>query len=346
LDTFLFIRAGAGFEAFASRETLAAARKLMGEAMSVLYMMQFPELCRSQRWPWQWLGISIDQCSVGVCGCNFLRDGLKLLVEPLYDGIHGVHRDVFRAMDLARLWPLMMVMKIMYTFSYGPWLGAKWLSESREVVRDAYAHAKAQIRQLWDFLLSGIARDIGDSSLQFDEARSTVMFEEMPDSPILRDKGPKMTINGWMQYKRATRHWDPYFHRRLFVLLIHAMKKGLLTGTVAALNLKVAKVTKVSTTEGPNTKKGKEATMASLKGIGRNQVHSVCIIYCQGWRLQRDIRLVEETTEMTDQFYNKVHHACRSETKTLEHYLYMSGQPPLFQSIAKASKYQPMTTNK
>ena len=98
LDTFLYLRCSAGLEALSSPETVGAARRFMTEAMAIIYMMQFPDLCRSTRWAWQWLGISIDQCSVGVCGCNFLRNGLKLLIEPLYDGVHGIHRDIYQGL--------------------------------------------------------------------------------------------------------------------------------------------------------------------------------------------------------------------------------------------------------
>ena len=66
-----------------------------------------------------------------------MRDCLKLLMEPLYDGIHGIHRDLFKAIDSARLWTILMIMKFMYTFSYGPFLGAKWMSESKAILEDA-----------------------------------------------------------------------------------------------------------------------------------------------------------------------------------------------------------------
>ena len=104
----------------------------------VLYTAQLPHLCKSTLHSYQWLGLSIDQCSVGVCGVNYLRSALRLLVEPLYDGIHGIHRDVFRAIDQSRLWPVLLIMRVMYTYSYGPWLGAKWMVESAGTLKEAH----------------------------------------------------------------------------------------------------------------------------------------------------------------------------------------------------------------
>ena len=103
------------------------------------------------------------------------------------------------------------------------------------------------------------------------------MFEEMPDSIIVTNKGPKMTINGWMQYFRGTEYWDPWFHRRTFVILVHAMFKGVLTGTMAAMNMKIDKLHKV-TTDVPQTKKAKEQTLTAIKAAGKNQVHTMAIV--------------------------------------------------------------------
>ena len=200
--------------------------------------------------------------------------------------------------------------------------------ESREVLKESFQTAKPQLRQLWDYLLPGIARDVGDRSLLHDEQKSSDMFEAMVDSPIVTNKGPKMSIGGWMSYFRGTEHWDPYFHRRTFVILVHALKKGLLTGTVGAMNLKIDAVKKMQGSEAPQTKAAKEKTSAELKSIGKNQVHTMAVIHGQGWRLQRSIRLIQEGTRCTERHYNYMHKQCRNEVKTLAFNEKMSGLLP------------------
>ena len=92
-------------------------------------------MCRS-RFAFQWLGVGIDQWSVGVCGSNMLRYGLRLYVGPIYYGLHGVHRDIFRAMALAHVWIYFLCMKLLYCYNYGPWNGGKHLVDGAEIVRE------------------------------------------------------------------------------------------------------------------------------------------------------------------------------------------------------------------
>ena len=66
----------------------------------------------------------------------WLRDGLTLNAEPIYDGIHDIHRDIFRALDRGSLWTVCLAMKLLYTLSYGPWLGGNNLVELREAVAE------------------------------------------------------------------------------------------------------------------------------------------------------------------------------------------------------------------
>ena len=97
LNAYLFRKCDAGLEAYSSPETATKAAAMLGDNISLEYRAQLPELCKSSRWPYQWLGVPIDQCSAGVRGCNFLRRGLKLYTEPLYDASHGITRDMFGA---------------------------------------------------------------------------------------------------------------------------------------------------------------------------------------------------------------------------------------------------------
>jgi len=65
-------------------------------------------------------------------------------------------------------------------------------------------------------------------------------------------------------------------------------------GTVAAMNLKVQALQKITLSDAPNTKKAKEKANSDIRTCGKNAVHSMCIIQAQGWRLQSSIRLIQE----------------------------------------------------
>ena len=105
------------------------------------------------------------------------------------------------------------------------------------------------------------------------------------------------------------------------------------SGSVATMDLKIQAVQKAQGTEAPQTAKAKAKTASEIRQCGKNQVHSMAIIYSQGWRLQRPIRLIQETTRAVDEYYNYMHKACRGETKTLEHYQKLSGlRPPNLES--------------
>ena len=92
-----------------------------------------------------------------------LRYGLRLLVEPLYDSLHGIARDIFRGMSEGAVWIFFLVMKLLYTFNYGPWNGAKNLVEGADIIREVFANPllRKEVKVLWDSLRPGMCRDVG-----------------------------------------------------------------------------------------------------------------------------------------------------------------------------------------
>jgi hypothetical protein len=79
VNTTLMTMLGAGLEAFASRETREAVENILRESGCVGARSFLDGLSMG---PYRWLGLAIDQCSVGVCATNFLRSKLRFYVEP------------------------------------------------------------------------------------------------------------------------------------------------------------------------------------------------------------------------------------------------------------------------
>jgi hypothetical protein len=97
LDNVLTSRCTQGLEAFSTKETVSAVVKLWTSAESAAYAADAKKFCKSSRWPWQWLGLPLDQCSVGRCGVGFLKKILRLLVEDMKDPAHRVNNDLLAA---------------------------------------------------------------------------------------------------------------------------------------------------------------------------------------------------------------------------------------------------------
>lgn len=111
IDCFLRARTTQGLEVFSSPQTAGAAAKLLSDAEALLHRPIFFEKCRSSRWPFQWLGLPVDQCSVGVCGIGCGKKPFRLLIEGIWDPARRVNNAIFTGMRFAREFYLMVVMK-------------------------------------------------------------------------------------------------------------------------------------------------------------------------------------------------------------------------------------------
>lgn len=112
-----------GLEAFATRETWEAVAPLM----VAKDRLSFLESVQAQTpGPWRILGIAMDQCSVGVCAVNFLRNRMRLLVGPLSDPSHRVGNDMLAGIKAVGFFPVLLAMKLCYSLNDGSWEGGKW----------------------------------------------------------------------------------------------------------------------------------------------------------------------------------------------------------------------------
>ena len=328
LNTFLLRMLGEGLESFSSDETAEAVRQ-MSDKSPLLYLASLAERCRSKRWPWRWLGVPLDQCAIGICGANYMRNKLRILMEPLFDPSHRVTRDLILAVNMCDLMPLLLLMKLIYTFSYGPWDGGKWWQSAFQFARANIRDLKADVAGLWNKLLPRIAVDVGRPGAQRDSAWCDSILDGLIDSAAVSSKGPRMAICQWMSWIHCTRYWDPMFHRRLFVLLLLCIHLGLVKGDCASVSLKAETLTAALDAHGNKSKKAQEKTAASLKSIGKNTVHSALICYMQGWRLQRRLRFMVAVAYESERWYHALRETTRSAAGTREFYMHMVGERAL-----------------
>ena len=71
-------------------------------------------------------------------------------MEPLFDPSHRVTRGLTLAVNMRDLMPLLLLMKLIYTFSYGPWDGGKWWQSAIQSARANILGIKADAAGLWN----------------------------------------------------------------------------------------------------------------------------------------------------------------------------------------------------
>ena len=152
MDTYLFLKCQRGLEAFSSPSTPAKAMKLQGTSAPKGDEERLTRVCRIP-FPFEWCGAHIDTCSVGVCAVNCAKWGLDLYVEGFYDGLHGVHRAIFRALDESDHWHIFLILRLWYTFAWAPWMGGKYLVEMRQYIDELKKLCPKELRKLFQLFL-------------------------------------------------------------------------------------------------------------------------------------------------------------------------------------------------
>ena len=128
IDTMLHLKTQRGFEAFASEDTVEKCLEDQGANAPYGDRERLLRVCKNL-YGYEFLGIHMDTCSVGTCGANYAKWARGLYVEPVFDGLHGIHRAIFRALDLGDLWHIFLTLRLLYTFAWAPWLGGKYIVE-------------------------------------------------------------------------------------------------------------------------------------------------------------------------------------------------------------------------
>ena len=145
LNTTLVTCTGKGLEQSATAATLELAASLGAAAVQETIRARITEAITG---PWRWLGVPIDQRSVEVCGSNFLRNKLRLLMEPIFDPSHRVSNDHLLGIKAAGYFPILLAMKLCYCLNYGPWDGAKWWRDAQQCLKDIVENYSKQLYPL------------------------------------------------------------------------------------------------------------------------------------------------------------------------------------------------------
>ena len=270
---------------------------------------------------YEFLGIHMDTCSVGTCSANFAKWGLGHYVEPIYDGLHGIHRAIFRALDEGDLWHIFLIMRLLYTFAWAPWLGGKYLVEQRECIEELMRTHPQELRKLFDLFVPGIAVDMDDPSFAHDKARQDELFSNYTKSDLCNFLGPRMAICGWMSYYYGATYWDPRHNLRAFGIAAWAARRGLFGRRFTQISLAMEVCEKSAPAE---TKKAAEVVMAEVKALKADQVKAMAQLYLQGWGLQRKIRLIKTATHSSERRFHYLHTGSRGQAASLQHFSYLA----------------------
>ena len=258
----------------------------------------------------------MDQCSIGICGINFLKKQLHLAVEPLYDSCHRISNDVWNGFVAAGVFHIVPIMKICWNLNWGPWDTAKWFRHAQESLASALnSGAAGPLRAFFDSLLPAIARDMGNPAKIHEPGFGESLWSGLQKSPAVACKGPRMALCQWFSWYKAALFWDPQWHQRTFILVVWGLSAGYITGDASTRRLGAMKMeAKVSAHEGEvRTKKAQEATASSIRQQGRNTMHLVTLVHMMGWPLQRKLRILMIAARASHRQYAAGHKNNRGE---------------------------------
>lgn len=146
------------------------------------------------------LSLTIDQGSVGWAASQFLlrHESYNLLL--LADPNHRSWNDVCASLKLSKLWPVVLMSKVLFDTNIGPWDGAKWWEELKEGCV-SFVGVAGPDDPLMARYLPGILDDLGldHTSASFADA-TQVLLDIMGDVTFLCSKGSRVSMNRWMNW--------------------------------------------------------------------------------------------------------------------------------------------------
>ena len=224
------------------------------------------------------LVISTDQEGTQLAATNFLKWHLNACIEHTYDPQHRRSNDTTLALGQAGVLKQACHAVGLYNLQYGPWQKGGF----HEQVVDAATEMKEGMSPNDDLLklfFDDILLDLGESLENNNEARRLQYLQELPNSPIVKSKGPKASMSRFNSLQHSQDHIDKHWSSFALILTVICLTQKFVdfadelwapAGAVAAI-LKEQPPVSAATAK----KEAKEA-LNNMRSKTRNTLHLYC----------------------------------------------------------------------
>ena len=222
--------------------------------------------------------ITTDQEGTQIAATNFLRWHLNACIEHTYDPQHRRSNDTTLALGQAGVLKQACHAVGLYNLQYGPYQKGGF----HEQVVDAATEMKEGMSPNDDLLklfFEDILLDLGESLENNTEARRRQYLQELPQSPIVKSKGPKASMSRFNSLQHSQDHLDKHWSSFALILTVICLTQKFVdfaddlwapSGAVASI-LKEQPATSAATAR----KEAKQA-LNSMRGKTKNTLHLYC----------------------------------------------------------------------
>ena len=269
LDHALWVCTGAGWEQFCSKDTsLTLLQPQLREALGLV-----------AGGPLRACFVAADQMSTGPSGTSFLQQPTwSISMDLLMDPPHRFWNTDKLGLLQAGAWEAVLLTTIPYSINEGPWHSSGFLRQLVGSLEQYLVASDPHTDRLLQSLLPKIARDLGKEEELGTPAFLTFVVRLVENSPELRTKGEVLALCRWFSWVKAHEHWQPFYHLRLFVMLLWAMSVGLLTKRTEDVSLTLAAVPSQHPEDTKETMREQQAKQNRVRSKGKNMLHTSLLI--------------------------------------------------------------------
>lgn len=177
-----------------------------------------------------------DQDSAGLSAYFAMANYYKLMVWPMFDGLHRVHNDIYLGISASGNKPVVLLCTILFNLSWGPWASCSWFEQLKEEA-SAYWSTASSSDPIFQHLRERIRRHSGDCSEAADFQTDEETFSALCESSFLLRKGSKVLLSRWGSWLKCMRSWAPQWHKRLLLLWVYGITHGFCKKGAAAVSL-------------------------------------------------------------------------------------------------------------
>jgi hypothetical protein len=175
--------------------------------------------------PFRVLSISIDQGSVGWAAMWFLIYHVGLSICVVNDPSHRVYNDLCLAIKACNLWWVVVLTRVAFNMSYGPFDGGAWLAQAKSSVSELFKHLRRH-DPLKHFFLNNIAGDHGLEDRLREDGMEEELLSRVQYSDAFRRKNEHCALARWMSWISCAVAYLPSWHSRLWVYLWWGLTHG------------------------------------------------------------------------------------------------------------------------